>query len=112
MSAHQADLFRTARARRDVGINRAGDHADREHAQWRDTAAKLVLVYAEQQGSKPFLIEDAASYAYAHGLPRAREPRAWGSVVQLAKRRGYIVGAGYAAARTSNCSPKCAWRLA
>jgi len=111
MNASQAELFQTARARRDVGIARAGDHADLVRAQWRDTAAKLVLAFAEQC-AKPFLTEDAAAFAYSHGLPQPVEPRAWGSVMQLAKRRGCIVSTGFALANSSNRSPKVLWRRA
>lgn len=108
----QGDLFDAlARTRRDLGIERAGNRVDREHDDWRERAAALLRDYALQV-RQPFLIEDASVYAYACGLPVPREPRAWGSAVQTAKRRGYIVGAGYAPSKSSNLSPKCTWRAA
>lgn len=106
------DMFPTAvaRARRDLGIERAGDRADRNTAGWRESAATLVKDYAEQQRGKAFLTEDAAAYAHSHGLPLPPDGRAWGAAIQMAKRRGYVVAAGYAPARSSNLSPKVQWR--
>ena len=113
----QHDLFgpvdhATAALRRDDGIERAGDHADREHEEWRVTAAKLLETYAEfQVRGKPFLIEDATTFAYGSGLPQPPDGRAWGAAARLAKSKGYIVACGYAPAKSSNLSPKVLWRL-
>jgi hypothetical protein len=114
----QTDLFsnttptprRVAEIKRDIGIERAGDHADREHEAWRDSAARLINAYACTHGD--FLVEDAAEYAYARSLPLPPDGRAWGAAVRLAKSRGYIVACGYRAAKSSNLSPKVLWRRA
>lgn len=112
----QNDLFAVthehAALRRDDGIERAGDHADREHLEWRERAATLLEAYADKQvRGKPFLIEDATQFAYDAGLPVPPDGRAWGAAVRLAKSKGFIVACGYRAAKSSNLSPKVLWRL-
>jgi hypothetical protein len=97
-----------AKARRDLGIERAGAKADRQDTGWRAHAAKLIGDYAAW-ARMPFLIEDAAAYAHTHGLPVPTDGRAWGSAAQLAKRLKLVRPCGFRAAKSSNLSPKTLW---
>jgi hypothetical protein len=91
------------------GIERAGDHADRESPTWRERAALFIWQYGIK-ADRRFLIEDAAAWAYSQGLDSPPDGRAWGAAVRLAKSREWIESDGYMAAKSSNMSPKVAWR--
>lgn len=108
MSA-QLDIF-TARTRRDVGMKRAGDHADRVSLEWRETAWQLLVMYLVGH-REDFLAEQFVAWA-SPMIVRPPDPRAWGCVLMMARRRGTIVKVGYRPAATSNMSPKCLWRPA
>lgn len=99
-----------ARVRRDIGIQRATDHADQEHPRWAD-AAFDVLKSAVAIREQPFLAEDAIE-AIGHAVPEPPDGRAWGGVFQRAARAGVIRKVGYAPARSSNLSPKVLWSRA
>lgn len=107
---NQPDLFATeAPARRDLGIARARRRAERECGPtWTDEAAEYLARYARRTHGQPFLIEDAVEVC---PLRRPSNPRAWGAAVRQAARKGWIVKAGAAPARTSNCSLKWQWRV-
>ena len=86
--SEQRDLFRTPSARskaehrRDVGMERAGDHADRKTYNWKDRAAALIGQYASFHGSgHEFLIEDVVSWdsRLRLQLPDPPDGRAWGA---------------------------------
>ena len=114
MTQHALDFSaptarQAAETRRDLGIERAGEHADRVRALWRETAARLIRDYG-RMACKPFLIEDVVPYAKRRGLEDPPDGRAWGAAAKLAKRSGYIEACGYAPANTSNRSPKVLWR--
>jgi hypothetical protein len=99
--------FTAARARRDVGMQRAVDHADRVTDGWREIAISHVDDYARKHAV--FLAEDVIADADGK-VPEPPSRKAWGAVMQRAAREGTIEKAGYAPARTSNCSPKVLWR--
>ena len=104
------DLFTpTPEARRDLGMTRVQHAADDAVASWTEQAATYLRDYARATHGQPFLIEDAAEVSR---LPSPPNAKAWGPAAQLAARRGWIVTAGYARARTSNRSPKTLWRAA
>jgi hypothetical protein len=97
-----------ARARRDDGIQRAGDHAgDR----WRRGARGYLLEYLATHAG-PFMAEDVRELADARGFEAPPDGRAWGQVFQAAARERLIVKVGYAPAKSSNLSPKVQWRAA
>ena len=97
-----------ARARRDDGIQRSGDHAGDT---WRRGARGYLLEYlATHQG--PFMAEDVRQYAETHGFAFPPDGRAWGVVFQSAARDRLIVKVGYAPAKSSNLSPKVQWKPA
>ena len=93
---------------REEGIAAAGNHAGES---WKDRAATALGNYAVGIG-KPFLIEDAADWAYGHGVSWPEDGRAWGAAVRLAQKQGLIRKCGYGEARTSNLSPKVLWQSA
>lgn len=100
-----------ARAAGDAGSTRAGEHADRQSAAWSARAAAGVLAFARLAGGA-WLLEDARQSRQVRdlALPDPPDGRAWGHVVRLLVRAGQIEAAGYAAARSSNGSPKVLWR--
>lgn len=105
-----ADLFTpTPESRRDLGMARVQRAADDAVANWTELAAAYLRDYANSTHGQPFLIEDSAEVSR---LPPPPNRKAWGPAAQLAARRGWIVTAGYARARTSNRSPKNLWRAA
>lgn len=109
MSAQLPIDFETARRRRDIGISRAADHADADTPGWSDIAFDFLEACAKVRAA-PFLAEDIIELAKAAHLEPPPDGRAWGGVFQRACRRGVIAKAGYAPAKTSNCSPKVLWR--
>lgn len=96
------------RARRDDGIQRAGDHAGDG---WKRRARGYLLEYLATH-SGAFLAEDVREFAEERGLDLPPDGRAWGAVVQGAARDGCIRKIGYAPARSSNLSPKVQWAAA
>lgn len=107
----------TARAeaerRRDLGMQRATDHADRERPNWSIRAAHALYAYCQEHKGETFLCEDVRAWAEAKMLvstpPTAK---AWGSIFKEAAKAGTVRKAGYAAAKSSNLSPKVLWRAA
>lgn len=107
---NQPDLltWREAESKRDDGISRSVDHADRKEPNWSDAALFMVRRYARMSGA-PFMAEDARAFADKMGLNDPPDGRAWGAVFQRARKSGLIEMVGYAPAKSSNCSPKCLW---
>lgn len=100
-----------AETRRDVGMARAVDHADRVDAQWSDRAYGYLFDFCrltKQEGER-FVIEDVRVWAAGQGFNEATDGRAWGAVIRRAASNGLIQKVGYAPAKSSNMSPKCAW---
>lgn len=97
-----------ARARRDDGIARAGEHAG--HA-WKRGARGYLLEYVATH-TGPFLAEDVRGYAEARGFEIPPDGRAWGAVFRSAARDNVIRKVGYAPAKSSNLSPKVQWTAA
>lgn len=89
---------------------KAGNRAEREDPGWTAAACELTIEFGRKKAAG-FLIEDAAVYAYAHGLPQPKEKRSWGSVVLRLKKGDpgrRIVAIGFS---TDNFgSPKTLWR--
>lgn len=95
-------------ARRDAGIQRAADHAEREAPGWGEGAVAFVQWYARH--NREFLAEDVIESYIRVGLPEPPDGRAWGAVIRRAAKLGAIQKAGYRPARSSNLSPKVLWR--
>ena len=108
--SHQHLLdFATAARRRDSGITRAAEHADSDTPGWTKIAYEFLEACAGVR-QHPFLAEDVLEMAAAAHLPPPPDSRAWGAIFRRAARKGVIAKAGYAPAKTSNCSPKVLWR--
>jgi hypothetical protein len=103
---NRCDPFGAAERRRDLGIERAVDHADRVRAEWSERAVELLRSWA--LGRPPFLAEQFRETA-AKIVGHPPDARAWGAVVRAAAAEGYIRRVGYAPALSSNLSPKCLW---
>ena len=100
----------TAAIRRELGISRAADKADRDHEGWQDDALAAVCKYLAQHPDRPFLAEEVRAWCETTGVIAAPEnERAWGAVMRRAAKDGYICKVGYAPARSSNLSPKVLW---
>jgi hypothetical protein len=102
------DLFAWAERRRDIGMERAVEHADDVEDGWSTDATAALLGYARRIG-RPFLIEEVRQVATWLASPP--DGRAWGAVTRRAALAGSIVRVGYAPAASSNCSPKCLWSV-
>lgn len=101
--------FTDAMDRRDLGVQRAVDHANREESEWSGQALGMLTAFAAE-ATGPFLIEEVRPWAEARGLPPPPDTRAWGGVTRRAAAKKRIVKAGYGSAASSNCSPKVLWR--
>lgn len=99
-----------AQERRDVGIERAEDHANAVEEGWSEAAYSHLFDFCKtvRESKRRFIVEEVRAYALERGFTCASE-RAWGAVIQRAARRGLIVKIGYAPAKSSNLSPKCQW---
>jgi hypothetical protein len=103
----QPSLFEAAQ-RRDKGIHDSAGHAGGE---WVDDALTYVEAFTRHTDG-PFLGEQVREWAEARGLAAPPDGRAWGAVMQAAKRRHLLRSCGYAPARSSNLSPKVLWEVA
>ncbi|MGH8443824.1 MAG: hypothetical protein ACREVL_01100 [Solimonas sp.] len=95
-----------AAARRELGIQRAAEHATHIDPDWLAEAAKFVAAYAETHVD--FLAEDVIA-ASAGKLASPPDGRAWGAVLRRAAAARVIRKIGFHPARTSNLSPKVLW---
>lgn len=108
---NQYQLNFEAEKARDIGIQRAVDHANKETPSWSDRAVELFLAYCQENKGANFMTEDVRWYAEALGLPEPPDKRAWGAIAVMAKRRGLIRSNGYAPQKAVNahCAPKTVW---
>ena len=104
----ELDPDAVARVRRDDGMKRAVDHADRVSHAWSVLAYQMLIDYLRYDG--PFLAEEYVAWAKDGGIPDPPDNRAFGAIIQRAARAGLIVKAGYREDRY--CSPKTLWRRA
>jgi hypothetical protein len=94
------------KTRRDDGIARAAEHSG---VLWQDMALDAVRQYAASH--EQFLTEDARIDArQSLALPEPTDGRAWGAVMQRARREKIIERIGYKPAKSSNLSPKPLWK--
>ena len=100
--------FDAAVRARELGMQRASDHANEAESEWTGQALAHLVAFALEVG-RPFLIEEARAYAEGKGLPAAPDARAWGTVARRAMAKKRITKVGFGAAASSNCSPKVLW---
>lgn len=99
----------TPEERRDEGIQRASEHADRVRREWTASTVVYATALVQRRGYKPFLAEEIKEIAERDGVPKPPDGRAWGQVMRNLRRAGIIRHLGYAPAKSSNLSPKCLW---
>jgi hypothetical protein len=110
-----------ARARGEVGIERAAARADRNAPGWIDRAAEFLRARARTftgvsaafpgMGTHEFTVESLRQDA-DEAIGEPPDLRAWGHVTRRAVRLGYIerIPGKFAAAASSNGSPKPLYR--
>lgn len=90
----------TAREARDEGMDRAKAKVEQDMPRWYELAVEAVRQYALKH--REFMCESARARAEADGLAIPRDKRAWGHVMPMAAKRGYVEKIGQAQA----CDPK------
>jgi hypothetical protein len=104
----QPDLF-TPSEKGHAAAQASAERADREIDDWTLRAVAMFAEFAKK-AQAPFLTEEARVFAESYGLPSAPDGRAWGHIAKRCQKDGLIVSAGFAAAKSSNGSPKVLWR--
>ncbi len=101
---------------RDEGMSRALGSADRKHPDWGDDAYRMLVAFARTRAvGGTFISEEVQAYAYALGLPKPPEPRAWGSIIRRAAIARVIVSnKTYRTGEnpTNHHRPQAEWRAA
>jgi hypothetical protein len=87
----QTELF-TGRELRDIGINRAVDHANNEILNWSEIAYDFLKKYILRSGE--FMAEDVIN-ASSGIVPKPPDTRAWGAVIVRAKKDHIIKSLGF-----------------
>lgn len=99
-----------AEARRDEGIARSAKSAGKL---WHERALGFVCEFAaRRQTWERFMCEDIREWAESSGLDVPPTRKAWGAVMQDAKRKRIVNSYGFAPARSSNLSGKVQWGTA
>ena len=84
----------TGRELKQAGIQVAADHADQVHPGWQDEAFEALKQFLFWNKS-PFMCETFRAFAEEEcQVPHPPSNRAYGSVIQRAKREGLIEHAG------------------
>lgn len=105
----QLALDLEARARRDEGMARVESKVDRMCPGWTAQAEALLTRFlAGTTGA--FITEQFAEWAEGQGLPEPHDSRAYGPLMNRARRLGWVVKVGYRTDRWA--SPKTEWRAA
>jgi hypothetical protein len=74
-----------------IGAERAADHANREHDDWKELALEAFKAHA--QDNLTFTTEDVIKASPS--VPVPPDKRAWGAIALAAKRLGLIKFDGY-----------------
>ena len=100
-----------ARLGRDIGMQRAEDHANRVSDGWSDRAYEFFVDYAVSHKGNSFMGEDVRAAASGAGFECPPDDRAWGPVVRRAVKEGIIKRIGYGPKRgpSSHCAPQSIW---
>ena len=103
------DFFEYADAldRRDASMAIVTAHAEENHPGWKDQAGEFVRRYAALY--REFISEDCTDWAYAHGLSKPHDPRAFGQIYRDSAKAGVIRKAGYGHS-VKRASPTVLWR--
>ncbi len=103
-----------AETKRDAGIAKAVNHADRILGDWFDKASVMMLLFMKQNPGKAFMAEQVRVWAEECGMPKPPDGRAWGGVFIAASKANVIRSVGYKRQESPSChcSPKNVWRKA
>lgn len=101
---------REARKKRDEGIKRVTDSANRKVPGWSDTAYKFLRDYMRTH--EEFMTEDVR-VASMDKITQPPNNKAWGQVMLRARREGLILPVRYVSQKSVSChgSPKPVWRV-
>lgn len=104
----QTELF-TGADLRDIGMQRAIDHANAVHANWAEDAYAFLIVFVASHQSE-FLAEDVIGSSVGI-VPNPPDTRAWGSVIVRAKKEGIIRSNGFRAVKNKQAHnrPSTVW---
>lgn len=100
--------YTAARAKRDEGMTRALEHAERVSPEWKHQAYNFLITYAKTHSE--FISEDVGDAHDAAGYPQPPTRRAWGSLYTKAAREGYITQCGLGRSRLRHASVCPRWR--
>lgn len=100
-------LFDWTPPERVAAMETIATHAEENHPGWKAEAAEFVRLYAKTHAE--FISEDCTDFAYANGLARPHDPRAFGQVYRDAAKKGIIKKAGYGRS-LKRASPTVLWR--
>lgn len=73
------------------GIQRAVDAADRAIEGWSDLALTYIRAYSTRNKGKEFIGYELVQQSIDDGVIQPPNAKAWGSPIQRAARKGYIV---------------------
>jgi hypothetical protein len=102
-----AQTMADALAARDAGVDAATAHCEAVVEDWSQQARFYLDCYAGN-ALNPFTAEQAREWAEHNGLV-IESKRAWGGIIQGAKRRGEIVKVGMRATKASNGSERATY---
>ena len=104
------DLF-SANDLQKCGIQVAMQHAELKHDGWADQTHEALKQFLSWHKS-PFLCETFRVYAETeHGIPQPPSSRAYGGVIQRAKREGLIKHVGFGSTKNPSAhgTPASLW---
>lgn len=91
---------------KDTAIRLVSDNNERQNKGWAERAYEFIKSVPTQE----FITEEVRDHAYANGLERPHDDRAWGHVMKKAAANGLIVHAGYAPAPKAHHRPCPVWK--
>jgi hypothetical protein len=106
-NAAQLSIF-DGPALRDQGMQQAVEHAEQDAPGWTTRALAMLEACPLQR----FMVEELRAWAYANGLDRAVNDRAWGAVITKAAKLGLVMHNGYQSVSNprAHCTPASCWR--
>lgn len=107
MKQNQLDLFES-RERRDKGMGKAEDHAEKVHDDWKALAYDYLVNYSRDKGE--FMIEQVRE-ASKGIVVEPPSKRAWGGITARVVRAGIIKRVGYRSVANpkAHCTPCSVW---
>ncbi len=98
----------SALAQRDAGIASVTSHADENHPRWSERAKGWIRTYSATH--RQFISEECVAAAYAAGIPKPHDPRAWGGAFMSCSRDKFIRRIGFGISNNRHRSPTPLWR--